>query len=86
MRRIFRRSIFWLLPAVIVPLGALLVMQVRFLRTMEQKTVSAEKNWQRNSLELVTEELSTKYRTTAAKSLEQLVCSLENPQSCEACT
>src|SRR5687768_1087004 len=69
MRRIFRRSIFWLLPAVIVPLSVLLVLQVRFLRALEQKTVSAEKNWQRNSLELVTEEVAAKYRTSAAKSL-----------------
>jgi signal transduction histidine kinase len=69
MRRIFRRSIFWLLPAVLVPLAVLLVLQVRFLRALEQKTVSAEKNWQRNSLELVTEEVAARYRTSAAKSL-----------------
>ncbi|HEY0156812.1 MAG TPA: HAMP domain-containing sensor histidine kinase [Thermoanaerobaculia bacterium] len=70
MRRIFRRSIFWLLPAVLVPLAVLLVLQVRFLRALEQKTVSAEKNWQRNSLELVTEEVAARYRKTAAKSLD----------------
>ena len=54
MRRIFRRSVLWFLPVVIIPLAALLVLQVRFLRSLEQKTVSAERNWMRNSLELVT--------------------------------
>jgi signal transduction histidine kinase len=73
MRRIFRRSILWFLPVVIVPLGALLVLQVRFLRSLEQKTVSAERNWLRNSLELVTSELESRYRTAseAALSLNQ---------------
>jgi signal transduction histidine kinase len=70
MRRIFRRSIFWLLPVVIIPLAALLVMQVRFLRTLEQKTASAERNWLRNSLELVTSGIETRYRTSAADALK----------------
>jgi signal transduction histidine kinase len=69
MRRIFRRSILWLLPVVLIPLGALLVLQVRFLRSLEQKTVSAERNWLRNSLELVTAELESRYRTAAAQAL-----------------
>jgi signal transduction histidine kinase len=69
MRRIFRRSIFWLLPVVILPLALLLVLQVRFLRSMEQKTVSAERNWLRNSLELVTAEVETRYRKTAGAAL-----------------
>jgi signal transduction histidine kinase len=69
MRRIFRRSILWFLPVVLIPVGALLVLQVRFLRSLEQKTVSAERNWLRNSLELVTEELESRYRTTAAQAL-----------------
>ena len=69
MRRIFRRSILWLLPVVIVPLGMLLVMQVRFLQALEQKTVSAERNWLRNSIEMVTSELESRYRTSAAAAL-----------------
>jgi signal transduction histidine kinase len=81
MRRIFRRSIFWLLPVVIVPLGLLLVLQVRFLRALEQKTVSAERNWLRNSLELVTAELEARYRTSAAASLDVRENMLEDPEA-----
>jgi len=81
MRRIFRRSIFWLLPAVIVPLGVLLVLQVRFLRALEQKTVSAEKNWQRNSLELVTEQVSAQYRLSASKALDLKEEMLDDPRA-----
>jgi signal transduction histidine kinase len=69
MRRIFRRSILWLLPVVIIPLGALLVFQVRFLRAVQEKTVNAERNWQRNSLELVTSELESRFRTSSEKAL-----------------
>jgi signal transduction histidine kinase len=69
MRRLFRRSILWLLPVVIIPLGALLVLQVRFLRSLEQKTVSAQRNVLRNSLELVTEELESGYRKSSEAAL-----------------
>ena len=67
--RIFRRSILWLLPVVIIPLGALLYLQVRLLRNMEEKTVSAQRNWLRNSLETVTQELESQYRTAAERAL-----------------
>jgi signal transduction histidine kinase len=79
MRRIFRRSILWLLPVVIVPLAVLLVMQVRFLRALEQKTASAEKNWLRNSLEKVTEELETRYRREAGAALNLSEAALLDP-------
>ncbi|HYI11188.1 MAG TPA: ATP-binding protein [Thermoanaerobaculia bacterium] len=69
MRRIFRRSILWLLPVIIVPLGALLVLQVQFLRSLEQKTISAERNWLRNSLDQVTQELEARYRASAESAL-----------------
>ncbi|MDP9192632.1 MAG: HAMP domain-containing histidine kinase [Acidobacteriota bacterium] len=69
MRRIFRRSVLWFLPVVIIPLAALLVLQVRFLRSLEQKTVSAERNWMRNSLELVTAEIESRYRTASEDAL-----------------
>ncbi len=69
MRRFFRRSIFWLLPVVIVPLGALLYGQIRFLREMESKTASAERNRVRNSLEHVTTAIENRYRTTATSAL-----------------
>ena len=54
---------------VLIPLGALLVLQVRFLRSMEQKTISAEKNWLRNSLEMVTQELESRYRADSEAAL-----------------
>ena len=69
MRRIFRRSILWFLPVVIIPLGALLILQVHFLRSLEERTVSAERNWMRNSLELVTSELESRYRTASEAAL-----------------
>jgi signal transduction histidine kinase len=69
MRRFFRRSILWLLPLVIVPLGALAVMQYQFLRALEQKSVLAQRNWMRSSLELVTAEIESRYRTAATKAL-----------------
>ena len=80
MRRIFRRSILWLLPVVIVPLAVLLVMQVRFLRALEQKTASAQRNWLRNSLEKVTEELEGRYRRGAGAALNLSEASLLNPE------
>lgn len=70
MRRIFRRSILWLLPVVFIPLGVLLYLQIDFLRTLEQKTASAERNWRRNSLELVTAGLENRYRTSATQVLD----------------
>jgi signal transduction histidine kinase len=69
MRRLFRRSILWLLPVVIIPLGALLVMQYRFLRTLEQKTVSAERNWLRNAIETVTADVDDRFRRDAKAAL-----------------
>src|SRR5687768_7838683 len=81
MRRIFRRSIFWLLPVVILPLVLLLVLQVRFLRALEQKTVSAERNWLRNSLELVTAEVEARYRKTAAAALDVRQNMLEDDEA-----
>ena len=62
MRRLFRRSILWLLPLVLLPIGALAVTQYRVLRALEQKTASAERNSLRNSLETVTTEIETRYR------------------------
>ena len=69
MRRFFRRSVLWLVPVVIIPLGALLVMQYQFLRTLEQKTASAERNWLRSSIETVTSDLEERYRRAAGAAL-----------------
>jgi len=59
----------WFLPVVIAALAALLFMQYRFLRTLEQKSVSAERNWQRNAIEGVTHEVERRYREAATKAL-----------------
>ncbi len=74
MRRLFRRSVIWFLPLVIIPVGALLVMQYRFLRALEQKTVSAERNWQRSAIEAVAADVDDRFRrdATAALSLSHV--------------
>ncbi|MEO8379281.1 MAG: HAMP domain-containing sensor histidine kinase [Acidobacteriota bacterium] len=69
MRRLFRRSMIWFLPVVVLTLGALLVMQYLFLRRLEQTSVSAERNWQRNALEAVTQEVERRYRSAAEGAL-----------------
>ena len=73
MHRLFRRSL-WFVPVVIIPVGALLVMQYRFLRTLEQKSVSAERNWQRGAIEAVAEDIDDSMRraTKAAVSLSHV--------------
>ena len=78
MRRVFRRSILWLLPVVIVPLGALFAMQYRFLRTLEQKSASAERNWMRNALERVTMDLESRFRADSAAALSISEAQLPN--------
>ena len=69
MSRIFRRSILWLVPAIVIPLAALVVIQYRFLRTLETKTISAERSWLRDSAERVAEDVDQYYRTSALKAL-----------------
>jgi signal transduction histidine kinase len=69
MRRFFRRSIYWLLPVVLVPIVALAVTQYRVLRNLEQKTASAERNWLRNSLEQAIWEIEWRYRQSARGAL-----------------
>ena len=69
VRRFFRRSMYWFLPVVIIPLGALLVMQYRTLRTLEKASVSAERNWQRNAIEAVVLDVDERYRRAADAAL-----------------
>src|SRR5690349_8277871 len=69
MARIFRHSILWLVPVIVIPLAALLVIQYRFLRTLEIKTVSAERSWLRDSSERVAEDIDQYYRTAALSAL-----------------
>ncbi len=69
MARIFRRSILWLVPVVVIPLGALLVVQYRFLRTLQSKTVSAQRSWLRDSAEVIAGDIDRYYRTAAQRAL-----------------
>ncbi len=69
MRRFLMRPMMWFLPVVIIPLGALVVMQYRFLRTLEQKSVSAERNWLRGVVETVAVDVEEHYRSTANAAL-----------------
>ncbi|HEX9161294.1 MAG TPA: HAMP domain-containing sensor histidine kinase [Thermoanaerobaculia bacterium] len=64
-----RRSILWLVVLVIVPLGALTVMQYRFLRSLQRTTALAEQNWLRNSLEEVTHDIESNYRMASEQAL-----------------
>ena len=65
----FRKTIFWLLPVILIPLAVMLVMQYRFLRTLQTRTVDAERNWLRSAAETVALEIEWYYRTAAAKAL-----------------
>ncbi|HJT18657.1 MAG TPA: HAMP domain-containing sensor histidine kinase [Thermoanaerobaculia bacterium] len=67
--RIFRRSILWIVPVVVIPLAALLIIQYRFLRALESKSVSAERNWLRESAERVAEDIDDYYRASASTAL-----------------
>ena len=70
MLRLRRFTILWLLPFVLVPLGAMLVLQYRSLRSLEATTASAERNALRSSLEDVTCEIESSYRAAAARALD----------------
>jgi signal transduction histidine kinase len=76
MRRIFRRSILWLLPVVLIPIGALAVTQYKVLRSLEQNTASAERNSLRNSLEMVTNDIEWRYRRSATDALSMTALQL----------
>jgi signal transduction histidine kinase len=67
--RLFGRSILWLVPVIVIPLGALLVLQYNFLRTLESKTVSAQRSWLRDSAEVVAGDVDDYYRAAALKAL-----------------
>ena len=69
MARLFRKSILWLVAVIVIPLGALLLLQVRFLLTLESKTVSAQRSWLRDSAEHVADDIDQYYRTSALRAL-----------------
>ncbi|MGZ8829885.1 MAG: sensor histidine kinase [Thermoanaerobaculia bacterium] len=64
-----RRSILWLVLLVVIPLGALTVMQYGFLRSLQRTTAQAERNWLRSSLEEVTHEVENNYRMASERAL-----------------
>jgi signal transduction histidine kinase len=80
MVRIFRRSIFWLLPVIVVPLCALVVLQYQFLRQLQTTRVSAERDRMRGAVEEVSRDIETYYRTASVKSLSVPWDSLKDGQ------
>ena len=80
MRRVFRKTIFWLLPVILVPLGVMLVMQYRFLRTMQSTTVEAERNWLRSAAETTAMEIESYYRVASTKALTVPQSAISDPQ------
>jgi signal transduction histidine kinase len=81
MRRFFARPMMWFLPLVIIPVGALLVMQYQFLRTLEQKSVSAERNWLRGAVEIVAADVEESLHTAATASLTVTPAELAHPET-----
>ena len=69
MARMFRRSIIWLVPVIVIPLGALLALQYTFLRKLESKTVSAERSMLRDSAEVVASGVDEYFRSAALSAL-----------------
>jgi signal transduction histidine kinase len=69
MVRIFRRSILWLLPVIVVPLCALVVLQYQFLRQLETTRASAERNQMRGVVEDVSRDIETYYRSSSVRAL-----------------
>src|SRR5712691_10138484 len=74
----FRRSILWFALLVVVPLGALTIMQYRFLRSLQKTTAEAERNWLRSSVEEVTREIESNYRTACDRALTVSSATLTN--------
>ena len=64
------RRFLWILPVILVPLGVLLAMQYRFLRTLEHATAEAERNSLRNSLEDVTRDIEMSISADADRALD----------------
>ena len=77
-------SIFWLVPVICIPLAGLLVMQYRFLRTLESKTASAERNWLRSAVENVALEIESYYRDAASRALTVPGDAIDRPDALAA--
>src|SRR5262245_8059653 len=83
MLRLFlrRRSILWLLPIILLPLSALLVMQYRFLRNLEATTAEAERNRMRSALEEIVRDVERYYQTAANETFEIDATMLDSEES-----
>ncbi len=64
MRRFVRNSIAWVAAIALVPLAVLLVMQYRFLRRLEETTAQAERNWLRNTVSDVVNDVDQQFRSS----------------------
>jgi signal transduction histidine kinase len=69
MARLLRRSTLWVIAVIVVPLCALLALQYNFLRTLEMKTVSAQRSWLRDSAEFAAGDIDDYFRSGAQKAL-----------------
>ncbi len=80
MRRILRRPLLWLLPVIVIPLGALIWVQYSFLRTLERTSASADRNWMRSALEEASVGVDSYYRKAADEALTMdasMLCNCE---------
>lgn len=69
LRKLSKRSIAWLVPAILIPLAALLVMQYKFLRKLETTSVIAQKDRLKSVLSGVAADVETHFRTRADRAL-----------------
>ena len=69
LRVLTRRSILWIAPAVILPLGALIFMQYDVLRKLEDMTADAQRERMQRVLEEVAYEFETYYRSKSESAL-----------------
>ena len=67
------------MPTVVLLISIMLVMQYRFLRTLEQATASAERNAIRGAVEQVRGDVDTYYRTAATAALSLDPATMKNP-------
>ena len=80
MRRLLRRPLLWLLPVIVIPLGAMIVIKYDFLRKLESTSASAEKHWMRGALEEVASGVESYYRKSADEALTMdasMLCNCE---------
>ncbi|MEO8036648.1 MAG: HAMP domain-containing sensor histidine kinase [Acidobacteriota bacterium] len=75
------RRFVWLIPVILVPLGALLTMQYRFLRSLEQTTAQAAHNTLRNAVEEVSRDIEMQFSAATDRALAVSPDTLRSPQA-----